>query len=52
MDPCAEGQNCTDLDPDDEIALGRGYNCSDCATGYQVENNKCEGKVLSNCPYC
>ncbi|XP_061188930.1 uncharacterized protein LOC133197100 [Saccostrea echinata] len=40
--PCAQGRNCTDLTPEEERVQGRGYNCSDCPTGYFLSDNKCE----------
>ncbi|XP_048727085.2 uncharacterized protein LOC125645542 [Ostrea edulis] len=40
--PCPLGRDCTDLSPEEEARLGRGYNCSECPTGYKDVNNKCE----------
>ncbi|XP_046546621.1 fibrillin-1-like [Haliotis rubra] len=39
--PCFTGQNCTDLDPAQEVATGQGYNCSACPDGYKAEGDKC-----------
>ncbi|XP_064612216.1 fibulin-5-like, partial [Liolophura sinensis] len=39
--PCPQGTNCTDLDPEQEIRLQRGYNCTDCPTGLALSENKC-----------
>ncbi|KAK7482356.1 hypothetical protein BaRGS_00026375, partial [Batillaria attramentaria] len=56
--PCIPGQNCTNLPPDQEAALGRGYNCSDCPAGFEVpvNGNKCsdidECSVLSPSETC
>ena len=44
QNPCPLGRNCTDLTPQEEVALGRGYNCTDCPAGFQDIDNKCEGK--------
>ena len=44
--PCPLGRNCTDLSPEDEGLLGRAYNCSECPSGYDDIDNKCEGKSL------
>ncbi|XP_055997522.1 uncharacterized protein LOC125648181 [Ostrea edulis] len=40
--PCPLGRNCTDLSPEEEVKLGRGYNCSECPTGYKDVENKCQ----------
>lgn len=32
-----------DIKAEEEAALGRGYNCSDCPAGYIIGNEKCEG---------
>eukprot|EP00105_Crassostrea_gigas_P016588 XP_011434026.1 PREDICTED: fibrillin-2-like isoform X1 [Crassostrea gigas] len=42
QNPCPLGRNCTDLTPQEEVALGRGYNCSDCPAGFADIDNKCE----------
>lgn len=42
-EPCSLRRNCTDLTPEEETRLGRGYNCSGCPKGYNDMNNKCEG---------
>lgn len=42
-EPCSLHRNCTDLTPEEENRLGRGYNCSGCPKGYNDMNNKCEG---------
>nr|XP_022292249.1 mucin-4-like isoform X6 [Crassostrea virginica] len=42
QNPCPLGRNCTDLTPQEEVALGRGYNCTDCPAGFQDIDNKCE----------
>lgn len=41
-EPCPLLRNCTDLTPEEENRLGRGYNCSDCPNGYNDIDNKCE----------
>lgn len=43
QNPCPLDRNCTDLSPEEETALGRGYNCTPCPSGYQDIDNKCEG---------
>ena len=43
-DPCSVGRNCTDLSPEAEVVLGRGYNCSDCPPGYTTIGLVCVGK--------
>ncbi|XP_055997524.1 uncharacterized protein LOC125645548 [Ostrea edulis] len=40
--PCPLGRDCTDLSPEEEVRLDRGYNCSECPTGYKDVENKCE----------
>lgn len=45
--PCPLGRNCTDLTPQEEVALGRGYNCSDCPAGFADIDNKCEGTCVN-----
>lgn len=44
--PCPLGRNCTDLSPVEEGLLGRAYNCSECPSGYDEIDNKCQGKKL------
>ncbi|XP_062579175.1 uncharacterized protein LOC134241103 [Saccostrea cucullata] len=39
--PCPHGRNCTDLTPSEEVRLQRGYNCSECPTGFNEIDNKC-----------
>lgn len=41
--PCVHGRTCIDLTATEELRLGRGYNCSDCPTGYADIDNKCQG---------
>jgi len=41
---CSLGRNCTDLIPSEEQALGRGYNCTACPTGYAENGEICVGK--------
>ena len=46
--PCALGRNCIDLNPADEVLLGRTYNCSSCPAGYNITaDEKCEGKTFN-----
>ncbi|XP_062615400.1 fibrillin-1-like [Saccostrea cucullata] len=40
--PCPLGRNCTDLPAEEELRIGRGYNCSDCPRGYADVDNKCQ----------
>ncbi|XP_052696969.1 uncharacterized protein LOC128175386 isoform X6 [Crassostrea angulata] len=40
--PCVHGRTCIDLTATEELRLGRGYNCSDCPTGYADIDNKCQ----------
>ncbi|XP_048727704.2 mucin-4-like isoform X2 [Ostrea edulis] len=40
--PCPLGRNCTDLPAEEELRIGRGYNCTDCPRGYQDIDNKCQ----------
>ncbi|XP_055997519.1 uncharacterized protein LOC125645547 isoform X2 [Ostrea edulis] len=42
QNPCPLGRDCTDLSPEEEVRLGRGYNCSECPTGYNDVENKCQ----------
>lgn len=41
--PCVHGRTCIDLTATEELRLGRGYNCSDCPTGFADIDNKCQG---------
>ena len=41
--PCIPGQNCTDLNPDQETEANHGYNCSACPTGFEEKDGKCAG---------
>ncbi|XP_052803968.1 uncharacterized protein LOC128234050 isoform X2 [Mya arenaria] len=41
-DPCALGQNCSDVLAADHTENGEAYNCSDCPDGYAVVGTKCE----------
>lgn len=41
--PCPLGRNCTDLPVEEELRIGRGYNCTECPRGYQDIDNKCQG---------
>lgn len=41
-EPCSLRRNCTDLTPEEENRLGRGFNCSGCPKGYNEIDNKCE----------
>lgn len=45
--PCAQGRTCVDISAEDEAVLGRGYNCSDCPAGYNLDDEKCEGNKKS-----
>ncbi|XP_062609554.1 uncharacterized protein LOC134271353 [Saccostrea cucullata] len=40
--PCPLNRECIDLTPEEEFILGRGYNCSDCPSGFVDVENKCE----------
>ncbi|XP_048727710.2 uncharacterized protein LOC125645867 [Ostrea edulis] len=40
--PCPLGRNCTDLPVEEELRIGRGYNCTECPRGYQDIDNKCQ----------
>ena len=44
--PCPLGRNCTDLSPVEEGLVGRAYNCSECPSGYDEIDNKCQGRKL------
>nr|XP_022296650.1 mucin-like protein [Crassostrea virginica] len=48
--PCPLGRNCTDLSPEDEGLFGRAFNCSECPSGYDEIDNKCQdiNECLSN----
>ncbi|XP_061188887.1 uncharacterized protein LOC133197060 [Saccostrea echinata] len=39
--PCSHGRDCIDLTPEEEVKLGRGYNCSECPSGFKEIENKC-----------
>lgn len=45
-DPCSLDRECTDLTPEEESVLGRGYNCSACPPGYDEVDADCFGKSL------
>ncbi|XP_062601606.1 uncharacterized protein LOC134263292 [Saccostrea cucullata] len=40
--PCPLDRNCTDLTPEEEVRLGREYNCTECPSGYKDNDNKCQ----------
>jgi hypothetical protein len=43
------GRNCIDLNPAEEVLLGRTYNCSSCPAGYNITaDEKCEGKTFNS----
>uniref|UniRef100_A0A8W8MTE0 Uncharacterized protein n=2 Tax=Magallana gigas TaxID=29159 RepID=A0A8W8MTE0_MAGGI len=39
--PCSLNRQCTDLSPEEESVLGRGYNCSACPPGYDTSDDSC-----------
>ena len=41
--PCSSIQNCTDLTPEEEQQLDRGFNCSACPDGYNDIGGICIG---------
>ncbi|WAR05736.1 FBN1-like protein [Mya arenaria] len=41
-DPCAIGQNCSDVSATGHTENGPAYNCSECPDGYTVVGTKCE----------
>lgn len=44
--PCSLDRECTDLSPEEESVLGRGFNCSACPPGYDEIDDDCFGKIL------
>lgn len=44
--PCSLNRHCTDLSPEEESILERGYNCSDCPPGYDTSDDSCSGWTI------
>lgn len=44
--PCSLNRQCTDLSPEEESVLGRGYNCSACPPGYDKSDDSCSGLTI------
>ena len=42
--PCSALQDCTNLTPEQEALLGRGFTCSECPDGYDEIGGLCVGK--------
>ena len=46
-EPCALGQTCTDMNTTFHQQSGTAHECSACPEGFELNDNKCQGKVNS-----